>query len=162
MEALAVFFCLAITLHNIEEAIWLPQWSQHGSKFQKTVTPNEFHFAVFVITALAYLSAFFFIFLPQSNFAKWFFVGFLGAMIINAIFPHLLTTIVMKKYAPGLVTALLLNIPINSLIIHRMFETYLIEWTELLFSTILVGISLLALIPFLFKLGRLVSPILKP
>lgn len=26
MEALAVFFCLAITLHNIEEAIWLPQY----------------------------------------------------------------------------------------------------------------------------------------
>nr|WP_234007682.1 HXXEE domain-containing protein [Lysinibacillus sp. FJAT-14745] len=121
------------------------------------MTPNEFHFAVLVITALAYLSAFFFIFFPQSNFAKWLFVGFLGAMIINAIFPHLLATIIMKKYAPGLVTGLLLNIPINCFIIRRMFEAQLIGWTELLFSTILVGLSLLALIPFLFKLGRMVT-----
>jgi len=155
MEALAVFFCLAITLHNIEEAIWLPQWSKQGLKFQKAVTPNEFHFAMLVITALAYLSAFFFIFFPQSNFAKWLFVGFLGAMIINAVFPHLLATIIMKKYAPGLVTGLLLNIPINCFIIQRMFEAHLIGWTELLFSTIIVGLSLLALIPFLFKLGKM-------
>lgn len=51
-------FCFAITLHNIEEAIWLPEWSQQSSKFQKPVTSNEFHFAVIVITMLAYLSAF--------------------------------------------------------------------------------------------------------
>ena len=31
----ALFFCLAITLHNLEEALWLPQWSQMGSAFHK-------------------------------------------------------------------------------------------------------------------------------
>ena len=54
----ALFFCLAITLHNLEEALWLPQWSQIGSAFQRPVSSNEFHFAVLIITALAYLISF--------------------------------------------------------------------------------------------------------
>lgn len=101
MVYFAVFFCFAITLHNIEEAIWLPKWSQQPSKFQKPVTSNEFHFAVIVITMLAYLSAFGFLYIPESDIAKWIFTGFLGSMVINAIFPHLIATVLMKKYAPG-------------------------------------------------------------
>ena len=58
MEYLVVSFCVAITLHNLEEAIWLPRWSQHSSQFQKPVTSSEFHFAVIMITILANLSAF--------------------------------------------------------------------------------------------------------
>ncbi|RHW33451.1 HXXEE domain-containing protein [Lysinibacillus yapensis] len=154
MEYLAIFFCIAITLHNIEEAILLPKWSQHSSKFQKPVTSREFLFAVVIITALAYVSAFSYLFKPESHLAKWVFLGFLGSMIVNAIVPHLLATVLMKKYAPGLLTGLLLNIPINSLILYQMFEGKLIVWNELLFPTLIVGILLLTLIPLLFKIGR--------
>ncbi|GAB1154640.1 HXXEE domain-containing protein [Paenibacillus illinoisensis] len=150
---LVLFFCIAITLHNIEEAIWLPTWSQQSSRFQKPVTSSEFHFAVVCITILAYLSSFYFFYMPESIFAKWIFVGFLGSMIVNAIFPHLIVTILMKKYAPGLLTGLLLNIPINSLIIYNMFSNNFITWKELAISTCVVGISLLLLIPVLFKVG---------
>ncbi|GGF60165.1 hypothetical protein GCM10010912_01790 [Paenibacillus albidus] len=158
MEYLVIFFCFAITLHNLEEALWLPKWSQEASKFQKSVSPDEFHFAVIVITALAYLSAFCYLYIPQSDLAKWVFVGFLGSMILNAVFPHLIATILLKKYAPGLVTGLLLNIPINSLTLLHMFENDLLEWKELLFATIVVGIILLVLIPLLFKTGKKISP----
>lgn len=58
--------------------------------------------------------------MPESDIAKWIFIGFLGSMVINAIFPHLIATVVMKKYAPGLLTGLLLNIPVNSLVIYQM------------------------------------------
>lgn len=112
---LVALFCIAITLHNIEEAIWLPEWSQQASMFHKPVTPGEFRFAVTVITILAYLSAFYFFYKPESELAKWVFIGFLGSMIVNAIFPHLIATILMKQYAPGLLTGLFLNLPINTL-----------------------------------------------
>lgn len=158
MDYLIVFFCFAITLHNIEEAIWLPKWSQQSSKFQTPVTSSEFHFAVIVITILAYLSAFSYLFKPESDFTKWIFIGFLGSMIFNAIFPHLIATVFMKKYAPGLLTGLLLNIPINSLIIYQMFTENLIVWKELIISTLVVGIILIAIIPLLFKVGSKVFP----
>ncbi|MEC1601000.1 HXXEE domain-containing protein, partial [Bacillus halotolerans] len=75
-----------------------------------------------------------------------------------AIFPHLIATVLMKKYAPGLLTGLLLNIPVNSLVIYQMFVKNLIVWKELIISTLVVGIILLALIPLLFKVGDKVSP----
>ncbi len=74
-------------------------------------------------------------------------------MILNTIFPHLIATILMKKYAPGLLTGLLLNIPINSFVIYQMFLHHLIIWRALMISTVLVGIILIALIPVLFKVG---------
>lgn len=158
MDYFVIFFCVAITLHNMEEAIWLPKWSQQASKFQKPVTSSEFRFAVIVITILAYLAAISYLYIPTSNFTKWIFIGFLGSMILNAIFPHLIVTVLMKKYAPGLLTGLLLNIPINSFVIYQMFTENLIVWTELILSTFVVGIILLALIPLLFKVGGKVFP----
>ncbi|ATP40438.1 HXXEE domain-containing protein [Solibacillus sp. R5-41] len=158
MEHLIIFFCFAITLHNIEEAIWLPQWSQKPSKFQMAVTPSEFHFAVIIITILAYLSAFSYLYFPESDLAKWIFIGFLGSMVFNAIFPHLIATILLKTYAPGLLTGLLLNIPINSLIIYELLENHLIIWKELIISTVIIGIILLSLIPLLFKMSRKLCP----
>ena len=154
MESLCIFFCLAITLHNLEEAIWLPKWSQNGSKFQKSVSAKEFHFAVIVITMLAYLSSFSYTYFPESNIVKWVFVGFVGSMILNAIFPHLVVTILTRQYAPGLMTGILLMIPINSFIIIKMFNNQLIRWSDFIISTVVVGVSLLLLIPLLFKIGR--------
>ena len=33
----AIFFCLAITLHNLEEALWLPQWSGNEVHHSKSL-----------------------------------------------------------------------------------------------------------------------------
>ncbi|WP_155590944.1 HXXEE domain-containing protein [Lysinibacillus cavernae] len=148
-----IFFCLAVTLHNLEEALWLPQWSQIDSSFQKPVTPNEFHFAVLIITALAYLVSFLTLSFPKSKLIKWAFTGFLGSMIFNAFFPHLIVTIVMKTYSPGLITALLLNVPINTVILHSLHKKNFIKLKEIIISTVIVGILLLAMIPLLFTLG---------
>lgn len=149
----AVFFCLAITLHNLEEALWLPEWSQLESSIQKSVTPNEFHFAVLVITAIAYLVSFLYVNFSESKMIKWAFIGFLGSMIFNAFFPHLISTIVMKAYAPGLATALLLNIPINTVILSQLHTSDRVTIKEILIATVVMGIALLALIPLLFMLG---------
>ena len=153
-----LLFCFAITIHNIEEAIWLPKWSQQSSRFQKPVTSSEFYIAVIFVTILAYVSATSFLYWPESVLAKWIFVGFLGSMILNAIFPHLVATIFLKKYAPGLLTGLLLNLPINSFVIYHMFSINLIRWNELVIATFTVGIILVALIPFLFKIGGKITP----
>lgn len=149
----ALFFCLALTLHNVEEALWLPNWSKNSSSFQKPVTSSEFHFAVLIITILAYLVSFLYVHFPKSKIAKRIFIGFLGSMIFNAFFPHLIAAVSMKTYAPGLGTAFFLNIPINTIILYRLYKGKSITLKEIILATIVVGIFLLALIPFLFILG---------
>lgn len=157
MEELVILFLFAITLHNLEEAVWLPAWSSHASKFHKPVGKDEFYFAVIVITSLAYLSTFYYLFSPNSSLAKYILIGFMGSTIINAIFPHLLASIVLKRYAPGLLTGMLLNIPINSLIIYQFFKNNALTFRELFLSTLIVAGALLSLIPLLFKIGKFIS-----
>ncbi len=155
---LLLFFPLAITLHNIEEALWLPQWSHHASKYHKPVEKNEFHFALIIITTLAYLVTFFRIILPDFVFISWMFYGFLGAMMINAIFPHLVATVALQKYAPGLFTGIFLIIPINSTLIYRAVDIGFITITEVAIATVAVGILLILIIPLLFRAGgRLIN-----
>ncbi|KGR81741.1 HXXEE domain-containing protein [Lysinibacillus odysseyi] len=159
MEFLIVLFCIAITLHNLEEAIWLPAWSRQSSRVQKSVAEGEFRFAVTIITVIAYLSAISYLIWPYANLTKWIFIGFLGSMIINAVFPHLAAAILMKKYAPGLVTGILLNIPVNCFILSHMYAENTVTPWELLLSTIIVGGAVLSLIPLLFKAGRKITEI---
>lgn len=154
ISSLVIFFPLAITLHNVEEALWLPQWSKYAQKFHRPVNKDEFRFAVIVITLLAYLATCMFMFLPRILVYKYFYFGFLGAMIINAIFPHLVSTIVLRKYSPGLITGVFLVIPSNCLIIRYSIDNRIINFNEILLSTIAVSLALLVIIPILFKMGR--------
>ncbi|WP_028546908.1 HXXEE domain-containing protein [Paenibacillus taiwanensis] len=157
MEELVILFLFAITLHNLEEALWLPAWSNYASKYHKPVGKNEFHFAVICITALAYLSAFFYLYNPDSVLTKYFLSGFLGSMLLNAIFPHLLVTFLLKRYAPGLLTGVFLNIPINGLILYRFISSNEVTLTEVMFSTLIVAGVLVGLIPVLFKIGKFMT-----
>ncbi|WP_432405716.1 HXXEE domain-containing protein [Wukongibacter sp. M2B1] len=147
-------FPIAITLHNIEEALWLPEWSQHAAKYHKPVKRNEFHFAVLCVTILAYLISFSYAFNSHIEIIKYAFWGFVGAMVINAIFPHLIATIVMRKYALGVLTGMFINIPCFSLMITYAIKNDLISVRELIISTVIVGGVLISILPVLFAIGR--------
>jgi hypothetical protein len=58
-ENLYFLFLLAVTLHNLEEAVWLPDWSQQAGRWHRPVEKIPFRFAVLVLTLLAYLFAYF-------------------------------------------------------------------------------------------------------
>ncbi len=149
-----VFFPIAITLHIIEESIWLPKWSLHAKRFHKPVEPNEFYFAVIIVTILAYLATFLAITYPSIWLFKQVFFGFLGAMILNAFVPHLATTIALRRYAPGLVTGLLLLVPINSTLVAQAMVAGNLQWLEFVLATAVVAVVLLSLLPLFFRFGK--------
>lgn len=119
-----ILFLLGFSLHNIEEAIWLPAWSNYASRYHQSVTANQFNFAVIVITAIGFLVTFqYFLWGRGYEISKFIYVGFVFMMVGNVVFPHLVATILLKKYAPGLVTGLLLNAPFGSYIIYKNIYT---------------------------------------
>jgi hypothetical protein len=151
--ALKIVFLLGFTIHNIEESIWLPEWSKHAKKFHETVERNQFIFAVIVVTIIGYLVTVAEILTnnPGSVFT-YIYLGFIGMMGLNTFLPHLTATILLKKYAPGLITAILLNLPLSLIIISRYIaagvNVYFLIIAILVFTTII-----LALLKPLFKLG---------
>jgi len=150
-----IIFLFGFTLHNIEEAIWLPEWSKFAKKFHEPVESSQFIFAVIIVTIAGYiLTALDILFGFPGNFFNYLYLGFIGMMCINTIFPHLLSTIVLKKYTPGLITALALNLPFSLILIFGYIEKG-INIYYLLVSIIIVSGVVLISLKYLFKLGKI-------
>jgi hypothetical protein len=146
--SLKLIFLLGFTLHNIEEAVWLPEWSKYAKKFHKPVERNQFVFAEIVVTIIGYLVTTIEI-LENNPGSVWSYayLGFIGMMGLNAIFPHLISAFLLKRYAPGLLTALLLNLPLSIMIITRYLNA---------------GASVYFLIPAIMLVSAVVLSALKP
>jgi hypothetical protein len=151
--ALKFIFLLGFTLHNIEEAIWLPEWSKYAKKFHQPVERNQFIFAVVVVTIIGYLVTLNEIL--DNDFGSiltYAYLGFIGMMGLNAFLPHVAATIILKKYAPGLITALLLNLPLSIIIILRYIVAG-INVYYLIIAIFIFSAIVLFLLKTLFKLG---------
>ncbi|SNZ04256.1 Protein of unknown function with HXXEE motif-containing protein [Terribacillus aidingensis] len=147
------FFLIAFTLHNVEEALYLPAWSKE-SKFQKTVEPDVFLFAVTIVTLTAYMTGILYLLWPASLWMQYLQTGLIGAILVNVIMPHAVATAVERKYSPGLVTGVLLLIPSGSLAIVHIFQSAELRILDIVIATVGAGILLIALILLLFALGE--------
>ncbi len=114
-------FPVAVTLHNLEEAIWMPGWQLHLAAQIPARPPraSEFRIALVVITLAAFGVTYLSIRRgPQSVWAYLTF-GSVVALLANVFVPHLSVAILFGGYAPGVVTAILINLPLMTLLVFR-------------------------------------------
>lgn len=147
-------FAIAITIHNLEEAIWLPTWSKSAGRWHHPVESDVFRFAVFVLTLFAYLTAFLASVGGRESPGAYLVTGYALAMLLNVVFPHLIAAVALRRYAPGLVTALLLNFPITFFLLRQAILEKYVHLSRLVWAGPLVVICILGSIPVLFALGR--------
>ncbi len=145
MEPIIFMFC--ITLHNIEEAVWMHDWRTKHKPFGRKVPAKErFVFAVLGITILAYLTAGLHLLYPDNLWLDYAFIGFVGAMLINALMPHLLLSIIYKSCCPGVFTGCFLIMPFHIIFLPAAINDHM-KIAELLAATAIVGLILLVAIP---------------
>jgi len=152
---LAGLFALAVTLHNLEEALFLPAWSRSAGRWHHPVGAREFRFAVAVLTVFAYVAVYLAAVGGKGSAGAYLLAGYALAMLLNVIFPHVFATLVMRRYAPGTATALLLNLPITVLLLHRALHEGYVQVHRFAWVGPLVVVGILAAIPVLFAIGRL-------
>jgi hypothetical protein len=75
-------------------------------------------------------------------------------MLLNVFIPHLPATLVLRRYAPGTVTGLLLNLSVTSLLLYSAFQEGYVRSSRFLWAGPLVVSALLGLIPLLFAISR--------
>ncbi len=149
-----VIFMLCLTLHTIEEALWLTEWRAKTMPNTNWFLKKEhFLFAVLGITILGYLAAGLYALFPNNLYFAYTFVGFVGAMLINAIAPHLVLTIQYKKYCPGVFTGCFLILPFHTILLYNAISRHL-GVIEVILSTLIVGAVLLAAIPFFISIAK--------
>jgi hypothetical protein len=150
-------FPIVVTLHNTEEAIWLPGWSKRVGFWKTSVSPGVFRFAVAILTVLAFavtcLSA------QSGKQSIWTYLafGYMAAMLVNVLLPHLAATLARRSYMPGVATGVALNLPVLSfLVVMALREGYVSGGKAAVYSVIVAGL-LVASIPALFKIGRVLN-----
>lgn len=159
---LAWLFVLVITLHNLEEALLLPAWSQTAGKWHHPVGAREFRFAVIVLTVLAYVLAGLAAVHGKESVWAYLLAGYALAMLLNVLFPHVIATVVMRRYAPGTLTALLLNLPVTLLLLRQGLQEGYVHFQRFAWTGPLVVAGILAAIPVLFAIGRCLPGVNKP
>ncbi len=149
----AWLFAVSVTLHNLEEAVWLPAWSQTAGKWHRPVDASAFRFAVAVLTLLAYAAVLLAVTQGKESAGAYFLPGYALAMLLNVLFPHVLAAAVMRRYAPGMLTALLFNLPVTVFLLRRSLEEGYIQLPTFAWAGPLVVILILLSIPLLFAVG---------
>jgi hypothetical protein len=153
LKKLVWMFPLALTLHNLEEAIWLPAWSQHAGPWELPIGPTEFRVAAVLLATLAYAVTYWSISTGKGAVGTYALAGFLFAMLLNVIY-HVAATVGLREYAPSVVTALLVNIPVMGYLLWRLFQEQWVTWPRALLAFIAIPLAILLLIPVLFWVGR--------
>jgi len=150
-------FPIVITLHNTEEAIWLPGWSKRAVLWHNPVTPGFFRFVVTVLTVLAFavtwLSA------ESGKQTVWTYLafGYMVTVLANVLIPHVALTVALRSYMPGVATAVALNLPVLSLlVVLAIREGYVSGWKAAEYSVGVAGL-LVAAIQILFNRSKILS-----
>ena len=125
-----IYLVIAWCIHNLEEAVTMSNWlGINAMKLPYTkfipvsILQQGLPIALIIATLLLFL-------IPISVICKKWdnrILGIvLGICLINAI-GHILTTIVFWGYSPGVITALLVNLPLSVFIIGQLFKYNLLK-----------------------------------
>jgi hypothetical protein len=151
--ALYWLFALAITVHNIEEGLFLPTYTAVVPRLAGRVTPFAFRFALVALTAVAYGIVAFAV--SGSHYAADLLAGIAVVMAINAVIPHLTLTLVLRRYAPGTGTAICIVLPLSLLVILNGFAVGTLAVPALIITAVVVAMTLFVAVPLLFWAGSL-------
>jgi hypothetical protein len=116
-----------LALHNAEEAIFFPRYlpfvlARLPSGWQAIagpVTSGQVWLALAAVTAVAFGVAAWAHRKPMSRAALWLLLLIQTTMLVNALWHAAAAVILFGGYAPGLVTALLLNLPLSIYLLNR-------------------------------------------
>jgi hypothetical protein len=152
-QTLQWLFPVVVTLHNTEEAIWLPAWSQRAGYWYSPVEQGVFRFAALVLVLLAFLVTYLSFRGGRQSIWTYLTFGYMVAMLANAFLPHIVASAVLRSYTPGLATALLNVAVLSPLLRLAVKEGFVSGWKAVAYSLAVPAFLLISLRP-LFQIAR--------
>jgi len=149
-------FPIATTAHNLEEAIWLPRFvAAHASELPWHVEPGQFRFGLVVLTVAAWIVTYFSWRRGRQTWWAYMLFGYIVAMLVNVFVPHIPAAIVFGGYAPGVVTAVVVNLPVMAFLVVRALRERYVSGSKAVVFAVAVPVSIALMIPLLFAAGSL-------
>lgn len=158
LHKLQWFFPIAVTLHNCEEAIWMPKWvSRHAAQLPLQLPgTKELRFALVVLTLAAFAVTYLSDRKGEQSIGAYLMFGYVVAMLVNVFVPHVPATLVFRSYTPGVVTAVLINLPLMSILLFRAVRERWVSGLKAVAFAVVVPLAIGGVIPALFVIGRII------
>lgn len=154
LDTIGWLFTLGVLAHNAEEALWLPGWSAYAGRWHTPVGAGEFRFAVGVLSLCFASAALGASMTGPGSAMAYLMAGCVLTMVLNAVFPHLLATLLTRTYMPGTASAALFNLPLGTLYLARAFTERRIDQDVFIWTAPLTVIAIAGSLPLLFSMGR--------
>jgi hypothetical protein len=141
-------FPLAVTIHNAEEAIWMPGWAaRHQLPIQ--ASPGVIRVALLTLTGAAYVVTYLSARRGKQSLWSYLLFGGIVTMLANVFIPHIPASIIFRMYTPGVVTAVAVNLPVMSLLAARALREGWVSGRKAMQFAIAVPAGVAALIALL-------------
>lgn len=146
-------FPIAVALHNGEEAIWMPSWTvRHAAALPLHPPPaDEIRIALLLLTLAAFGVTYLSVKRGPESLWAYLTFGSIAAVLINVLVPHVPATVFFRTYAPGVATAVIVNLPLMTyLLVRAVRERWVQGWKAVWFA-LAVPLGLAGLILLVFS-----------
>ncbi len=116
-------FPIAVTIHNTEEAVWLPSWAaQHAEYMPWHPGAAQFRLALAALTVAAFAITGASVRRGPRSPWTYLFISYTAVMFLNVFVPHIPASIYLRSYTPGVVSAAFVNLPVTAMLLIRAVQ----------------------------------------
>jgi Protein of unknown function with HXXEE motif len=145
-------------LHNLEEAPGMAAWSSRlPGRWPPPVTTRQFAIAVGLLTLLMAAVAAWAYLAPAQLAAQMALGALQAAVFVNVFTPHLVMFLRLRRYNPGLVSAVCLSLPFSLFFFRQALAVGWLSATGLAVLLLLAPLVMLASIVASLRLGALLA-----
>jgi len=150
-QKLQWLFPIAVTFHNSEEALWLPAWwVRHAKEVPVHPGAGAFRYALAGLTVAAFVVTYLSDRKGKESIWTYLMFGYIVAMLANVFIPHIPAYLVFRSYTPGLVTAVLINLPVMGILSIRAVREGWVSGRKAAAFGVAVPLAIAGVIPMLF------------
>lgn len=143
----AISFGVGVTLHNLEEAAYLPGWFRSNLKFLFEPNRKIYWILTSLVSVVIWVAIVGVYISPEDNRLQTVLSGFALLMVINVVLPHLALTLIKRSYSPGTGTAIVFNLPLGVLLIRAQLNAATTShaqiWREAILYALLLAVGAL-------------------
>jgi len=139
---LPLMFATGVTLHDLEEAFWLPDWIRTHVKTVFDPNPKAYWVVTSLVSLVVWIAAMAVWIWPTVQPFHLVLSGIALAMAVNAFVPHLSMSLIRRSYMPGTATGMLINLPLAALLLQTQLRSGVVSWAYFWWQTVIYALSL--------------------
>ena len=139
---MAILFGIGVTLHNLEEGMYLVSWARSHLTLWFEPNPRIYWVLTSLVSVVIWVPIVGVCISPESGHFQSVLSGFALAMAVNAVLPHFVISLAKHSYSPGAGTGMLFNLPLGVLLIHGQLSTHAASHAEVWRDAVLYALLL--------------------